>query len=218
MLSDVAMLSLGADLKRKERISARLGDVLSYLYLASATLKRYNDEGRHPEDMPLVKWAVEDSLFKIQHAMNELLNNFPNQWFGRALRVIILPFGAKLKEPSDEIAHQIAQLLQTPGAARSRLGQGQYLTKENNNLFGRLEQTLEDIILCEPIYEKVCRTLDQNLPFYQLDKVAELGLAAEAITQNEAELLIKAEKGRKWVIAVDDFDSAALVAQANNEA
>ncbi len=212
MLSDIAMLALGADLKRKERISARLGDVLSYLYLASATLKRYNDEGRHVEDLPLVQWAVEDSLFKIQHAIDELLNNFPNKWLGRSLRVIIFPFGTLLKEPSDEIAHKVAQILQTPSAARNRLGKGQYLTKDGDNIFGKLEQTLEDIIHCEPIFEKVCRALDQRLPFYHLDKAAELGLAAQAITQSEAELLIKAEKGRKWVIDVDDFDPKELVA------
>lgn len=211
MLSDISMLALGADLKRKERISARLGDVLSHLYLASATLKRYNDEGRHAEDLPLLKWAVEDSLFKIQHAINELLSNFPNKWLGRMLRVIIFPFGTWLKEPSDETAHQVARILQSPGAARTRLGQGQYLTKDGKNLFGKLEQTLEDIIHCEPIFEKVCRAIDKKLPFYQLDKAAELGLAAKAITKNEAELLIKAEEGRKWVISVDDFDSTELM-------
>jgi len=211
MLSDISMLALGADLKRKERISARLGDMLSYLYLASATLKRYNDEGRHIEDLPFVKWAVEDSLFKMQHSVNELLSNFPNKWLGRVLRLVIFPFGTWLKEPSDETAHQIAHLLQTPCAARARLGQGQYLSKDDNNIFGKLEQTLEDIIQCEPIFEKVCRALDKNLPFYQLDKAAELGLAAKAITQSEAEQLIKAEEGRQWVISVDDFDAKELV-------
>jgi len=211
MLSDIAMLALGADLKRKERISARLGDLLSYLYLASATLKRYNDEGRHIEDLPFVQWAVEDSLFKIQHAINELLYNFPNKWLGRTLRVIIFPFGTTLKEPSDETAHKVARILQTPSAARSRLGQGQYLTKDGDNIFGKLEQTLEDIIHCEPVFEKLCRALDQNLPFYQLDKAAELGLSAQVITQSEADLLIKAEKGRQWVISVDDFDPKELV-------
>ena len=212
MLSDISMLALGANLKRKERISARLGDILSHLYLASAVLKRYNDEGRHTDDLPFVKWAIEDSLYKIQHAIDELICNFPNKWLAGALRAVIFPLGTWLKEPSDEIEHQVAQILQEPSAARSRLGKGQFLTKDGKNIFGKLEQTLEDIIACEPIFEKLCKSLGKDLPFYQLDKAAELGLEAKVITQSEADLLIKTEKGRKWVIDVDDFDTGELAA------
>jgi len=212
MLSDISMLSLGADLKRKERISARLGDILSNLYLASATLKRYNDEGRKTADLPFVKYAVDDCLYAMQHAIDELINNFPNKVLSKFLRVIIFPLGTWLNKPSDELAHQVAQLLQTPCASRTRLGQGQYLTRDGYNIFGRLEQVLEDIINCESIHEKVCRALDKKLPFYQLNKIAELGLTNNIISKAEAELLTVAEIGRKWVIAVDDFDSEELIA------
>ncbi len=212
MLSDIAMLSLGADLKRKERISARLGDVLSNLYLASACLKRFNDEGRQVEDLPLLQWAVEDCLYNIQQAINALLNNFPNKWIARTLRIIIFPFGTWLTKPSDNLDHNVATLLQTPGKARDRLGKWQYLVRDGKNIFGLLEQTLEDIIACEPIFTKVCIAIDKKLPFYQLDKVAELGLSVKAITEKEARLLIKAERGRKTIINVDDFDSNELVA------
>jgi len=215
MLSDISMLSLGADLKRKERISARLGDVLSQLYLASATLKRYNDEGRNTADFPLVQWAVEDCLYNIQHAIDELISNFPNKIVGKVLRVVIFPLGTWLKKPNDEISHKVAQLLQTPGSARTRLGQGQYLTRDGCNIFGRLEQVLEDIINCEPIYEKVCRELNKKLPFYHLDKVAELGLTNNIISKVEAELLTTAEIGRQWVIAVDDFDNKDMTASSS---
>ena len=212
MLSDIAMLSLGADLKRRERISARLGDVLSHLYLASACLKRFNDEGRQKDDLPLLRWAVEDSLYNIQQAIDELLSNFPNRWLAHSLRFIIFPFGTWLTKPSDNLDHQVAQLLQTPSEARDRLGKWQYLVRDGKNVFGILEQTLEDIIACEPIFAKVCIALDKKLPFYDLDNAAKLGLAENAITEKEAQLLIKAEQGRKAVINVDDFDSCELVA------
>ena len=212
MLSDISMLALGADLKRKERISARLGDVLSQLYLASATLKRYNDEGRKSSDLPLLQWAVEDCLYNCQHAIDELINNFPNKVLAKLLRVIIFPLGTWLSKPNDETSHQVAQLLQTPCATRSRLGHGQYLTRDGNNIFGKLEQVLEDILSSEPIFDRVCQALDTKLPFYQLDKVAELGLSENIISKEEAELLISTEKGRQWVIAVDDFDSDELTA------
>jgi len=212
MLSDIAMLSLGADLKRKERISARLGDVLSQLYLASATLKRYNDDGRKSTDLPLVQWAVEDCLYNCQHAIDELISNFPNRVIAKLLRVIIFPLGTWLSKPSDETAHKVAQILQTPNVARTRLGQGQYLTRDGNNIFGRLEQSLEDIVNCEPIFDKICSALNKKLPFYHLDKLAETSLSEHIISKSEAALLVTAEKGRQWVIAVDDFDSDELTA------
>ncbi len=215
MISDIAMLALGADLKRKERVSARLGDMLSHLYLASASLKRFNDEGRKQSDLPLLQWAVEDSLFSIQQAIIDLLDNFPNKWLARSLRLIIFPFGAQLTKPNDQLDHQIAKLLQTPNEARTRIGKDQYLTRDGKNVFGILEETLADIIACEPIFSKVCTTLNQNLPFYHLDKVAELGLAKNVISETEAKILIKAEQGRSAVIAVDDFESDELVSKSH---
>tara|TARA_B110000495_G_scaffold102464_2_gene88534 strand:+ start:333 stop:2525 length:2193 start_codon:yes stop_codon:yes gene_type:complete len=212
MLSDIAMLTLGGDLKRKERISARLGDILSYLYLASATLKRYNDEGRQSADLPLVHWAVEDSLYNIQQAISELINNFPNRIVAGVLKLIILPLGCWLKKPSDETDHKVAALLQYHNETRSRLGQGQYLTREPENVLGQLEQTLEDIIACEPIFDKICRELGQRLPFYQLDLVAKKGLEANIISEEEAALLTATEIARKAVIDVDDFESDYLKA------
>ena len=218
MLSDIAMLALGADLKRKERISARLGDVLSHLYLASACLKRFNDEGRQQDDLPLLQWAVEDSLFTIQQAIDELLNNFPNKWLSRGLRLIIFPFGTWLTKPSDHLDHQIATLLQKPSNARSRLGKDQYLARNDKNVFGLLEQTLENISACEPIFTKVCNALDIKLPFYNLDHVAQLGLNANIISAAEATLLIQTEVGRKAIIAVDDFDKSELLSNKNHNA
>lgn len=205
MMSDIAMLTLGGELKRKERISARLGDVLSYLYLASATLKRFNDEGRKQADIPLMQWAVEDCLYKTQMAIDELINNFPNKIVSKFLRCTILPLGCHLKRPSDITDHQVARILQTPSSTRNRLAHGQYLKRVATNPVGIQEQTLEDILACEPIYDKICKALGKKLPFFYLDKVAEQGLQADIISQEEADLLIKAEIGRKLAIGVDDF-------------
>ncbi|MBA6250878.1 MULTISPECIES: acyl-CoA dehydrogenase FadE [unclassified Colwellia] len=214
MLSDISMLTLGGDLKRKERISARLGDVLSHLYLSSATLKRYNDEGRQQDDLPLVQWALEDSLYETQQAIDALISNFPNKIVALFLRAMIFPVGKWLKKPSDITDHKVAQILQTPGKARERLGQGQYLSRDPENVLGQLEQTLDDIIACEPIFKKVCQAIGEDLPFYALDEVAKKGLAVNAINAVEAELLCKAELGRKVAINVDDFDSDELRAQS----
>ena len=211
-LSDMAMGTLGGELKRKERVSARLGDVLSQLYLASSALKRYHDEGRQHADLPLLHWALQDALFKAQEAIDELLRNFPNRWIGLALRVIVLPLGRDLKRPSDKLDSQVARLLQTPSETRSRLAQGQYLTREEGNPFGLLEQALDDVLSAEPLFEKVCKADSIKRPFMQLDKVAEIGLAQGVLNQTEADLLRRAEESRLRTINVDDFDPIDLVA------
>ncbi|MFQ2213263.1 acyl-CoA dehydrogenase FadE [Aeromonas dhakensis] len=211
-LSDMAMGTLGGELKRKERVSARLGDVLSQLYLASSALKRYQDEGRQHADLPLLHWALQDALFKAQEAIDELLRNFPNRWIGLALRAVVLPLGRDLKRPSDKLDNQVARLLQTPSETRSRLAQGQYLTREEGNPFGLLEQALDDVISAEPLFEKVCKADGIKRPFMQLDKVAESGLTLGVLNQTEADLLRRAEESRLSTINVDDFDPIELVA------
>jgi acyl-CoA dehydrogenase len=210
-LSDVAMAVLGGELKRRERISARLGDVLSYLYLTSCVLKRFDDEGRKADDLSLMHWAMQDSLHKLEVALEELLNNFPSKIMGKALKLIIMPFGKKYKRPSDQLEHEIAKLLQTPSEARNRLGAGQYLSRVEGSLMGDLEQTLENVIAAEPIYNKVCKAAKQYLSFTELDKVADKGLEMGVITEEQAHLLRETEKGRLRTINVDDFDPSELV-------
>ncbi|MCM2527464.1 acyl-CoA dehydrogenase FadE [Shewanella algae] len=213
LLSDLAMATLGGNLKRKERISARLGDLLSQLYLASATLKRYQDEGRQSEDLPLVQWAVEDALYKLQSSLDDLLDNFP-AGLGGLLRLVLFPFGRPLKRPSDVLDHKVAKIMQTPCASRDRLGKGQFWEACDNNAVGIQEQTFKDILAAEPLYDKVCKAAGKRLPFMWLDKVAAEGKALGVLSDDEVALLERAEIGRMKSINVDDFDPAELKAQS----
>ncbi|MBY5920060.1 acyl-CoA dehydrogenase FadE [Ferrimonas balearica] len=210
LLSDLSMGLLGGSLKRKERISARLGDLLSQLYLASAALKRYHDEGRQVEDLPLLQWGVEDSLHKLQTSLDELLDNFPA--FGGLLKVLLFPFGKPIKRPSDTLDHKVARILQTPSETRSRLIAGQWLEPHHNNALGTLEQTLERILAVEPLYDKVCKAAGEKLPFMFLDRIAVRGLELGVLTEQEAEQLRIAEVGRLQAINVSDFDPEELKA------
>ncbi|GLP96192.1 acyl-CoA dehydrogenase FadE [Paraferrimonas sedimenticola] len=213
LLSDLAMGILGGELKRRERISARLGDMLSQLYLASATLKRFEDEGRPAEDLPLVQWAVEDSLYKLQTALDHLLENFPAPAMGKALSWLLMPWGKPVTAPSDRLDHKVARILQTPCEARSRLIKGQFLRPCENNPVGLVEETFHKILAVEPVYDKVCKGLGYKPKFRFLDKIAEQGLEIGAIDEAEAQQLREAEVARLQVINVDDFDSIELKAQ-----
>lgn len=213
LLADISMAVLGGSLKRKERLSARLGDILSQLYMSSATLKRFENDDRPVEDLPLVHWGLQDSLKQTEVAIDEFLANFPNPVIGKVLRVLILPFGRVRKGPNDKLDSKLAQILQTPSATRTRLGRNQYLAPTAHNPAGRIELALSVILQAEPIFNKVCKALDIRYPFTQLDKVAAEGLANKIINEQEAELLIEAESHRLYTINVDDFAPAELAAK-----
>jgi len=121
VLTDVAMLVLGGSLKFRERISARLGDVLSQLYMISAALKRFEDDGRQLDDLPYLDWSVQDALHRAQEAIVDVLDNFPNRPIALALRLWMFPLGLSFRKPSDQLASLVALRMQTPGSARDRL-------------------------------------------------------------------------------------------------
>ncbi len=213
LLSDVSMAVLGGSLKRRERISARLGDVLSQLYLASSVLKRYEDEGRNEADLPLVHWGVQDAIFQAEQAIDDLLRNFPNGFVAGVLRLAIFPLGRRYDAPSDKLDHKLAKIMQVPSATRSRIGRGQFLTPSEFNPAGLLEQALLDIMAAEPIHLRVCKETGHNLPFTRLDEQAKQWLAEGKINADEAAILTKAEASRLRSINVDDFDPEALATQ-----
>ncbi len=212
LMSDIAMATLGGDLKRRERISARLGDILSMLYITSTVLKKYNDEGRQVQDLPLVQWACEDNLAKAQLALDELFDNFPSRAVAVVLKRVVFPWGRTLRRPTDVLDHKVARIMQTPCEARSRLGSHLYLTQEPNNQLGLVEKALADILAAEPLFDKVVHAANKRLPFYRLGEVADLGLELGVLSQAEAEKLRVAEAGRLHVINVDDFDPLDLAA------
>lgn len=210
LLSDVSMAVLGGSLKRRERISARLGDILSQLYLASSVLKRYDDEGRNEADLPLVHWGVQDALYQAEQAIDDLLRNFPNAFVAGMLRVVIFPLSRRYDAPSDKLDHKLAKIMQIPSATRSRIGRGQYLTPSEFNPAGLLEEALMDVMAAEPIHLRICKESGRNLSFTRLDEQAKQWLAEGKINADEAAILTKAEASRLRSINVDEFEPEEL--------
>ncbi|MEZ8921070.1 acyl-CoA dehydrogenase FadE [Vibrio cyclitrophicus] len=214
LLSDISMAVLGGSLKRRERLSARLGDILSQLYLGSATLKRFESEGSHAEDLPLVHWGMQDSLRQTEIAIDEFLANFPSPVIGRLLRVVLMPFGRIRRAPNDKLDSQVAHIIQTPSETRSRIGRGQYLEATEHNPVGKIEKALEVILQAEPLFDKVCKETHQKRAFLRLDLVAQLGLEKGILTEKEAALLVSAEEHRLYTINVDDFSPEKLASKS----
>jgi len=141
--ADAAMMTLGGSLKRRERLSARLGDVLSELYLSSAVLKRYYDDGEPEADYPLVRWALQESLYRMQESFRSLYRNLPGRPLAWALRVLTFPTGFAFSEPSDRAAHAAAHLLLSPSNTRDRLTAGVFIHPETNERSRQLEDALQ---------------------------------------------------------------------------
>ena len=205
-LADVSMLVLGGGLKKKEKISARLGDVLSMLYLASATLKRFEDTGRPAEDLPLVHFAVQDALFQAQQALDGVIGNFPSRAIGLGLRAVIFPLGKRFSPPSDELNQQCAQLLLAPSAARDRLTEGMFLSKSETDPTGQLEAAFLATIACEPIERKLREAVKSGaLERRMQEDLATLARDKGIVSADEFALWQQKERLRKEVIKVDDF-------------
>ncbi|HKJ95497.1 MAG TPA: acyl-CoA dehydrogenase, partial [Gammaproteobacteria bacterium] len=205
LAADVCMLVLGGALKRRERLSARMGDVLSYLYLASACLKRYEDEGRQRADLPLVRWGVEDALYAIQCSLDEVIANFPSRPVAWLLRALIFPLGRRRRPPSDTVTAEAARLIMAPDAARDRLIAGIYRTEDPSDAAGAVEDALQrtlDTEAAEQRLREVEKRGELEVPWHG-DRI-EAALAAGIVDEGEADALRAAQEARRRVIMVDD--------------
>ncbi|HEY1326424.1 MAG TPA: acyl-CoA dehydrogenase [Casimicrobiaceae bacterium] len=212
-LSDVSMGTLGGALKRKEKLSARLGDILSMLYLCSATLKRYETEGRQEADAPLLHWAIWDAMFKAQNAFEGVISNFPNRFIARLMHGIVFPLGRPYVVLSDRLGHEVARLLIEPSAARDRLTAGMYAGDADEEGVARLDRALEVAVAAEAIEQKLraaarAGALDTRAaPGADPATVAERAVAAGVITREEAATLALHRELVAQVVRVDDFDA-----------
>jgi len=204
--ADIAMLMFGGALKRRERLSARLGDVLSQLYLASAALKMYEDGGRQSDEVAFVRWGLDDALHRAQEAFLGLFDNLPSRVLGRAMRRLVFPWGRPYEPPRDDVGREVVQALIGPSAVRTRLTRGVHVRDDENDPIGGLEAALAAVIAAEPVEAKLragqkAGTVTGRFP----EEIVAHALAAGVLTPEEAAVLARAQALRRKVIMVDDF-------------
>ncbi|MBU1237956.1 MAG: acyl-CoA dehydrogenase [Gammaproteobacteria bacterium] len=208
-IADISMMVMGGDLKRKEKLSARLGDVLAQMYLMSATLKRYEAEGRQQDDAPLMHWAVWDCMYKAQQAFEGVIANYPNRFFAYWLRKVIFPFGHPYVVPSDKVGHLVAKTLITPCPARDRLTSDCYLPETADDPVGAVELAMAATLEAEPIEAKIRQAEREgrfdNNPRANVRDIATVAFETGVITAPEYEVMRRRNELRDIVIRVDDF-------------
>lgn len=211
LMADTSMLLLGGKLKFKESLSGRLGDVLSHLYIVSAMLKRYEDQGRPVSDQPLLAWSVHNSVHKIEIAFSAALRNFPIRPVGWLLWMLVFPWGRRAQAPSDRLGHKTASLLMSPNEARDRLAAGIFMTPTENNPAGRINSYLQKAILAEPVERKFLKALkNSDIEAHDFASQLDEGVREGWITADERHQLEELREMTIDTISVDDFDSEEL--------
>jgi acyl-CoA dehydrogenase len=211
LVSDVAMLTLGGALKKKEMLSARLGDILSTLYMASAVLKHYENQGSPEADLPLVEWSCRSLLYKAQEQLHSFLRNFPNRVVAGVLRALIFPRGRTYYAPSDLLARRVVELVIAPTDSRARLCDGIFTEVDPGNPLGLLNEAMELSIASRPLSQKLRRGMKEGkVTAPDFATRLEQAVAAEVLTQDEADRLRAVDEKIMALIAVDDFDPDEL--------
>ena len=221
-LSDVSLLVLGGSVKRREKLSARLGDILAQMYLMSCTLKRYEDEGCNGEDAPLAHWAIWDAMYKAQQAFDGVIANFPVRFIAAVVNRIIFPWGHPYVVPSDEVGHQVAKSLITPSATRDRLTAECFVPLDENEPVGAIELALQATLAAEPLEARIrdaekAGVFDNN-PLANVRDIARVAFEEGIVSAAEYEVLRRRNHLRDIVVRVDDFPFDFGVQTANKPA
>jgi acyl-CoA dehydrogenase len=204
LTSDIALLTLGGALKRREMLSGRLGDILSELYFLSGALKRWEDEGRQDADFPLLQWCLESGFATIEQRFDEVFANLPNRLAGWLLRVAILPLGPRRRGPADSVTRACADLLLEPSATRDRLVENVYVGGKDEAV-GQLIDAFERVVATQPIHDRL-----------RAQKIRDWkdGVEAGWVTADEIAALEAADRAVAAVIEVDDFAHDGLAARS----
>lgn len=214
VFADIAMMTLGGRLKRCEKLTGRLGDMLSWMYLGAATLHRFETDGRREEDRPLMEWAMESVFARFQEALEGTLGNFPAPFFGPMFRRVLAPafrlngFGAG---PSDALGAKVAAILRTSSEQRERLHDGLYLPESADEALGRLERALRLTDAADAVSRKIkdavrAGTLPKARPAALLDEAVEKNV----VTAAEAQSFRDALAAQADAVEVDSFAAEAF--------
>ena len=218
-ISDISLATLGGSLKVRERISARLGDVMSYLYMACATLKLYKDRGEVAADKPFVIWSLEHCIYEAQSALIDTLDNFyksaksnkRTSALAKTLKFVVFPYGAPYKQPSDKLELEIARSLLSNSDTRKYFRDMCYVPHKYDDIVGRMEVTFDEVLASTPVVAKIKKAIkSKELPKDSAPNLIDVALEKGIITQQEHDVFSSALVKTNEVIQTDEFDDYAL--------
>ncbi len=209
-LADASLMLLGGSLKRREKLSGRFADALACLYLASAALKRFHDDGCPEADLPLAQWALTHCAEGCESALSGILDNYPLRGVAWLLRRIVMPLGRRCAAPSDRLGAQVAATLLTPSDTRDRLTGGIHLTDDPADPLGRLEHALFAVLRADDLERRLAERGERRSGTQSVEDWCAGLVARGLVTADEATHLLNADTAMRDAIAVDEFTPEAL--------
>jgi len=211
LVADLTVATLGGGLKTRQKITGRMADALSELYLLACTLKRFEDDARPEADLPIVAFAAQNALYRFEQAIRGTIDNFPVLWVRLLMRAAVFPLGGHYKPASDRLGSRIARAASEPGEVRDRLTRYMYVSRDPADPTGLLEVTLEKVIAAEGAEKKLERAIREGVirRYHGIDWIGD-ALSKGVISDSEAQLLREVEALTARVIAVDHFDPAEV--------
>ncbi|UYN98272.1 MAG: acyl-CoA dehydrogenase [Devosia sp.] len=211
LVADWTTVVLGGALKRKQKLSGRMADLLGELYLMSATLKRFDEEGRIEEDRELIDAIMADRVANMERIFAEVFANFPNPFFANAMRFLCFPLGRHAKRASDRVNYRFVRAVLRPGGFRDRLTTGVYVSMDPNDVTGVLEDAFIKVTEAEDIEAKFVKAARKGVFERRLDRDAiDDAVAAGVLNDNEAGVMRAADEATNRAVHVDDFQMDVL--------
>ncbi|MGD2159964.1 MAG: acyl-CoA dehydrogenase [Gammaproteobacteria bacterium] len=213
LMTDFCLAFLGGSLKRREKISGRLADVLSNMYIISALLKHYEDEGEPEQDIPLLRWACDDALFNIQTALKGVMTNMPVPLTGHLLNFLVFPLTKPYKGPDDRQGYEVARLLLTPSDAGNRLARGIFISDDPDDATGRIDNALDYVLRTEKLERRLRRAMKKGYLSTASLSLYEDAKEKDVISDEDYDLLKEAQAAIRNAIKVDEFSNTGWEVQ-----
>ncbi|MBL6734741.1 MAG: acyl-CoA dehydrogenase [Shewanellaceae bacterium] len=206
-LTDLSMLMLGGELKRREMFSARLGDILSQLYMASSVFKMFDNDGCQKEDLPMVNYTLQWRLYEMGQAVEGVLDNFPNRLLGRLCRLIIFPFGNHFKRPSDKLVHEVVKSVSSPTNLRERICYLCPNLKDDGSGIAEVERAFMAMHAMKDIDKSLTMARRSGVinKRLKLDEQLEQAVAENVLSEAEANTVRETARLCRIATDVDDF-------------
>jgi len=207
--ADMVLVTLGGKFKLKEKLSGRLADTLTHLYMASAVLKRFEDDDAPEEDLPMVRWAVEDSLYTIQESLRGVFQNFPLPGVGSLLKWIVFPFGMTYRQPSDRTGADVARILLSENDSRDRLTSGVYIS-DGDDASGKLQAAFHLVLASAHAETAVRNSMKEHVTYANYRRLVQRAVESGVISEEQAALVRLAQEASRAVIEVDEFPKTEI--------
>lgn len=206
-MSDIALGVLGGNVKRRELLSARLGDVHSQLFIACAILKFHSAHARTRAEDAHAEYALTRALYIAQEALRDFADNFPVKFLAKVISFVAMPFGSIVKKPNDHLIRELGDLIMEENPVRTMLGQYLYVSHDPEDAFGRVEGTYQMLLSLGPVWQSFLKAKNTGkISGSSIEELAKDAAAKNIIQPQDVARVVDYDARRFDCLITDSFD------------